>query len=52
MNIDKKIDAHVCPEPSFCDQATASYSIQEQENMCYKCWVNYCKRNNIEITYD
>lgn len=51
INIDKKIDEGECPEPSFCTVATTCYEPIEKENICYKCWLSYCKRNNIEIIY-
>lgn len=52
INIDEKIDNHICPEPLICLQATTWYSKQESEHMCYECWLKYCKSNNIEISYE
>ena len=52
MNIDKKIDEGKCPEPSLCTVGTTVYTEYEREHICYKCWLNYCKREGIEITYE
>lgn len=52
INIDKEIDNFKCPSAFFCTVATTCYTQQERENMCYHCWLNYCKKNNIEIIYE
>ena len=52
INIDKEIDAGRCPTFCFCTVATTCYNSQEKENICYKCWLSYCKQNNITIIYD
>ncbi len=52
INIDKKIDEHKCPGLYFCTVATTCYTVQERENKCYKCWLAYCIKNNIEISYE
>lgn len=52
MNIDKKIDEGKCPEPSLCTVGTTVYTEYEREHICYKCWLSYCKREGIEITYE
>ena len=50
--IQKSIDVCRCPEPSFCTVATTMYDNHTRERMCMKCWLAYCKRNNIEIDYE
>lgn len=50
--IQKSIDICRCPEPSFCTVATTMYENHARERMCMKCWLAYCKRNNIEIDYE
>ena len=50
--IQKSIDMCRCPEPSFCTVATTMYENHTRERMCMKCWLAYCKRNNIEIDYE
>ena len=52
INIDKQIDKYKCPTHSFCTVATTCYNKIERENICYKCWLSFCKRNNIEIIYE
>ena len=52
INIDKEIDACRCPEISICTVATTCYEPIEREHMCYRCWLDYCKKHNIEIIYD
>lgn len=52
INIDKEIDKQRCPCCYFCTVATTQYSTQERENICYRCWKQYCKENNFEIIYD
>ena len=49
--IQKSIDICRCPEPSFCTVATTVYDNHTRERKCMKCWLAYCKRNNIEIDY-
>lgn len=51
INIDKEIDACRCPAPYICTVATIYYEPIEREHLCYKCWLQYCKENNIEIIY-
>lgn len=51
IDIDNEIDMHRCPEPSFCVVATTCLDEHERENTCYKCWLRYCRANNIEIIY-
>lgn len=52
INIDKKIDEHKCPNFCLCTIATTCYEPIEREQICYRCWLSYCKENNIEIIYD
>ena len=52
INIDKQIDNHQCPGLFFCTVATTGYDVWEREHQCYKCWLEYCKKYNIEIIYD
>lgn len=49
--IDEKIDKHECPGIMFCTIATTFYDEIERQHICYLCWKNYCKYNNIEIGY-
>lgn len=51
INIDKQIDNYRCPAGMVCTVATTGYDEQKRENICYHCWKNYCKENNIEIIY-
>lgn len=51
ISIDKAIDNHKCPAFYMCTIATTCYEPIEREHICYKCWLNYCKENNIEIDY-
>ena len=51
INIDKEIDKHKCPGAYFCTVATTCYEPQKRENICYHCWLTYCKENDIEIDY-
>lgn len=51
INIDKMIDNHRCPEPSFCEVATTVMDKHKRENTCYHCWLDYCHKNKIEIIY-
>lgn len=51
INIDKQIDNNKCPCGMWCVIATTGLEPQERENTCYHCWKDYCKENNIEITY-
>lgn len=50
--IQKNIDDCKCPEPMFCTVATTCYEQYKRERMCLKCWLRYCKENNIEVIYD
>ncbi len=52
INIDKEINAHRCPTIGFCTIATTSYESLKRENMCYKCWLAYCKENDVTIVYE
>ena len=52
INIDKEIDNQRCPGSCLCDVATTCYKTQVRENICYHCWLAYCKEHNIEIIYD
>lgn len=52
INIDKEIDKKYCPGLYWCTITTTGYELQVRENMCYKCWLRYCRENNIEIIYD
>ena len=52
INIDKKIDEHKCPGIYLCTVATICYEPIEREHICYRCWLSFCKENNIEIIYD
>lgn len=52
INIDRMIDKGICPEPSYCTVATTYYTIEEKEHICYKCWLQYCKTEGIEIEYE
>lgn len=51
INIDKMIEGYKCPAAYMCSVATTNYSSLEREHTCYKCWLRYCKENNIEIIY-
>lgn len=48
-DIQNAIDRCKCPEPMFCTVTTTCYD--QRERMCLKCWIDYCKRNGIEIVY-
>lgn len=52
INIDEQIDKHRCPAMYFCTITTTEYDQQTKEHLCYLCWRNYCKENNIEIIYE
>lgn len=52
INIDKKIDEGKCPGHFYCTVATTEYPELEREHICYECWREYCKQNEIEIDYD
>lgn len=52
INIDKEIDNHRCPGIYLCTVATTCYTEQEREHICYRCWLAYCKKHNIEIIYE
>lgn len=52
INIDKKIDEHKCPTFCLCTVATTCYDSLKRERICYRCWLSFCKENNIEIIYD
>lgn len=52
INIDKQIDNHKCPCSYFCIVATTGYDPIEREHLCYLCWKDYCKENDIEIIYE
>ena len=52
INIDKKIDNCECPGHYFCTVATTCYDPIVREHICYECWLNYCRKNNITIKYD
>ena len=52
IDIDKMVDEHKCPCNYFCTVATTCYEPREREHICYECWRDYCKENNIEIIYD
>ena len=52
INIDKQIDNFVCPGPFFCTVATTCYDEMTREHLCYKCWLSYCRENDIEIIYN
>lgn len=51
INIDKMIDNHKCPEFSFCEVATTVMDKHKRENICYRCWLDYCHKNKIGIIY-
>ena len=51
INIDEKIENFKCPERVFCIVATTCLDPIKREHLCYKCWLAYCKQNNIEIEY-
>ena len=51
INIDKEIDNHNCPGSYYCTVATTCYETQKREHICYRCWLAYCRENNIEIIY-
>lgn len=50
--IDSAVEKYKCPEPMFCTIATTCYTPRERERECLKCWLNYCKKHNIEIDYE
>lgn len=50
--IQQKIDVCGCPEASFCTVATTGYEKHQRERTCMKCWLEYCRRNGIEIDYE
>ena len=52
INIDKQIDNSICPGHFFCVVATTCYELLERERICYRCWLSYCRENDIEIIYD
>ena len=49
--IDEMIDKHKCPALMFCTVATTCYEPQKREHLCYLCWRDYCRENNLEIGY-
>lgn len=49
--IDKAVEDNKCPERMFCTVATTCYDNHTRERKCLKCWLDYCKANNIEIDY-
>lgn len=52
INIDWQIDNNKCPAGMCCTVATTGYDQQKRENICYRCWKNYCQDNDIEIIYE
>ena len=50
--IDKLVEKHKCPGVFFCTVATTGMTQHERENTCLKCWLRYCKEENIEIDYE
>ena len=51
QEIDNAVEKNKCPAPMFCTVATTCYDSHTRERMCLKCWLNYCKTNNIDIDY-
>ena len=52
INIDRKIDEGRCPEPALCTVGTTGYSEQERKHICYRCWLNFCRQNDFEISHE
>ena len=52
VNIDRMIDTGQCPMVCFCTVATTCYEPIEREQICYRCWRDYCREHGIEITYN
>lgn len=48
IDIDEKVDCGQCPPFSWCVWATTG---GKTERNCLKCWIKYCKENNLEISY-
>ena len=51
QEIDNAIENNQCPVPMFCTVATTCYDSHTRERKCLKCWLEFCKVNNIEIDY-
>lgn len=51
QEIDQAVENNKCPAPMFCTVATTCYDSHTRERKCLKCWLEYCKVNNIEIDY-
>lgn len=49
IDIDEKVDNGKCPADYWCVWATTG---GKNERDCLKCWIKYCKENNLEISYE
>lgn len=52
QDIENAIDSCKCPVPMFCTVVTTCYEPNVRERTCLKCWLRYCKENNIRIVYE
>ena len=51
QEIDLAVENNRCPAIMFCTVATTCYDSYTREHICLKCWLQFCKENNIEIDY-
>ena len=51
QEIDSAIENNCCPAIMFCTVASTCYNPHTREHICLKCWLQFCKENNIEIDY-
>ena len=51
QEIDSAVENNRCPAIMLCTVSSTCYDSHTRERICLKCWLQFCKENNIEIDY-